>query len=192
MATPLLPLLLTAAPGMISGVANLFWAKRRRQEEDKATAGISQLADIFRQQLSGDYFDTAEAQGAMTGILQNQQQNQNAINSTAASTGMTDEARIAMMGRNNEATAGGMSDLARSADLWRSRLLNQHQGALSNLYQVGQQNRQNFNNSLSNILNPLSEGIAGGFNSGAFDSLFKKEAPVQGISDNNNLTGLFG
>lgn len=168
MAGPLLPIALAAAPGLIGGVANLFGAKRRKKEEQKASSGISQLADIFDQQLTGDYFDTGEAKGAITEITKNQQENNNAINSTASSTGMTDEARIAMMGKNNQATATGFSNLAQMAALWRSRLLNQKQGALSNLYQIGQQNRQNFNNSLSAVLNPMSSAIGAGMNAGAF------------------------
>jgi hypothetical protein len=196
MAIPLLPLL-SAAPGLISGAANPFGARRRRKEEEKASSGLSQLSDMFRGQLEGNYMDTGEAQGAMTGLRQNQADNNRAINSTAATTGMTDEAKIAMMGKNNEATAGGMSNLARSADLWRTRLQQMYGGSLSNLFSVGQQNRQNFNSSLSNILNPLSQGLGAGINAGAFDDDMigqnwgKGKAPkkTQSMMDSDNLKG---
>jgi len=165
----MLPLLAAAAPGIISGVASLFGAKRRRREEENATNQIKQLSDVFNQQLSGGYFNTNEAKGAITQIEDNQRQNQQAIFNSAASSGMTDEAKIAMMGRNNEATANAMGGLAQNADLWRSRLLNQKQGTLQNLYQIGQNNRKNFNESIANIVNPLSESLGSAMNAGVFD-----------------------
>jgi hypothetical protein len=171
MPLPLLPLI-AAAPGIVSGVANVFGAKRRRAEEQKASAGISQLSDVFSSQLKGNYMDTAEASGAMNAMKNQHQENNQMIDATAAQSGMTDEAKIAMMGRNNQATAGGMSNMAQSADLWRSRLLNQKQGALGNLFQVGQANRQNFNQSLSNVVNPLAQGLGGAINAGAFDDAY--------------------
>lgn len=186
---PLLGLALQTTPGIISGMANIFGRQRRRQQEDKASQGISQLADLFREQLSGDYFNTPEAQGAITEIMQNQQDNQRMIDNTASVTGMTDEAKIAMMGRNNQATAGGFSNLSRSAELWRNRIQQMYGSQLNNLFQVGQQNRQNFNNSLANILNPLSQAIGEGINAGVFDK--KTQKPGLGsIFDNNNLTNV--
>ncbi|MBT0811050.1 hypothetical protein KIH41_07125 [Litoribacter ruber] len=180
---PLLGLALNAAPGIISGVANLFNQGRRQSQEDHAAQGIRQLSDVFGQQLQGNYMDTAEAQGAVTQIEDNQQQNNRAIQSQSATMGMTDEARIAMMGQNNQASSGAFSNLAQSADLWRSRLLNQKQGALGNLYQIGQQNRQNFNQSLHNVLNPLQGAIDGAMNAGVFDN---KQAPVKDMSQQVN------
>lgn len=164
-----LPALLAAAPALISGVSQLFGNKRRKREEEKATAGMSRMSDIFSEQLEGDYMDTSEATGAMTQIDQNQQANLAQINANSATQGLTDEARIAMMGRSQQATSGAIGGLAKSADLWRQRLLQQKQGALGSLYQVGQQNRQNFNQSISNIVNPLQKSIDTGFSSGAFD-----------------------
>lgn len=166
-----LPALLAAAPALISGVSQLFGNKRRKREEEKATAGMSRMSDIFSEQLEGDYMDTSEATGAMTQIDQNQQDNLAQINANSATQGLTDEARIAMMGRSQQATSGAIGGLAKSADLWRQRLLQQKQGALGNLYQVGQQNRQNFNQSISNIVNPLQKSIDTGFSSGAFDGM---------------------
>jgi hypothetical protein len=171
MAAPLLlPLALKALPGVASGIANLFGAKRRRQQEDKAGMGISQLTDLFKQQLQGDYFDTGEAQAAMTQIEDSQINNNRAINASAATMGMTDEARIGMMGKNNAATAGGMSNLARSADLWRQRITQQYGNSLGSLFQVGQTNRGNFNKSLQNIFNPMQSAVDGAVDLGAFDN----------------------
>jgi hypothetical protein len=181
MAVQLLPLLLQAAPGIASGVANLFGRKRRKAQEDKASTGISQLADVFRGQLSGNYFDTPEASQAMTNITNNQNQNNRAINAIGATAGLTDEAKIAMLGKNNEATAGAMGSLAGSGQIWRDRTQQNYGNQLSQLFQVGQQNRGNFNQSLQNVLGPLQDGINTAVGSGAFDGmkLFGRRKPAK-------------
>lgn len=160
-----------AAPGVISGSANLFGGKRRRAEEQKASQGISQLADVFRGQLSGNYFDTPEASRAMTDIRQNQNQQNQAMQSTGAMMGLTDEAKISMMGKGNDATANAMGNLAGSGQIWRDRTQQNYSNQLGQLFQVGQQNRGNFNNSLQNVLGPLQQGINAGISAGAFDGM---------------------
>lgn len=170
MAVPLLPLLM-AAPGVISGVSNLFGRRRRQREEDKASRGISQLTDVFKQGLQGNFFDTPEAQRAITQILQNQDNQRRQINNTSAVSGATDEAKLSMFGRMNENTANAMGGMAGSGQLWRDRQLQQYQGSLGQLFGVGQANRQNFNQSLQNILGPLQEGINAGVSAGAFDGM---------------------
>lgn len=182
MALQFLPLLAGAAPGILSGLSNLFDKKRRKAEEGKASTGISQLVDVFKEQMGSNYYDSAEAQGAMTAIRENEQENLGQIDATANINGLTDEARIAMRGKQNKATAGAFSDLSRSADLWRRRNQQAYQGGLSQLFAVGNQNRQNFNNSMQNIFGPLQDSVSGAINSGLFD------APVKGISP-GSVTG---
>jgi hypothetical protein len=165
----LLPLALKALPGAASGIANLFGQRRRRMQEDKASQGISQLSDVFRQQLQGNYFDTSEAQGAIEQLKNSYMENNRAIEAQAGSQGLTDEARIAMMGRNKEAKATGMSNLGRSANLWRNQVMNQYQGSLGQLFQFGQANRNNFNRGLENIFAPLQSAVDGSIDLGAFD-----------------------
>lgn len=170
MALPLLPLLM-AAPGIISGVSNLFGQKRRKAQEDKASQGISQLADVFRGQLSGNYFDTPEASRTMTEITNNQNQNQRAINATGATQGLTDESKIAMMGKNNEATANAIGSVAGSGQIWRDRTQQNYGNQLAQFFQTGQTNRRNFNQSLQNVLGPLQDGINTAVGAGAFDGV---------------------
>lgn len=174
MALPLLPALLSAAPGIISGIGQLFGKKRRKNEEDKGMEGIQSMADVFSGQLQGNYFDTAEAQGAIGEFKGMQDEQMDEINATSNINGLTDEARIAMMKNQNKSSQGFFSNLARSGDLWRSRLLNQKQGVMSQLFGAGMAKRENFNNSLSNIVNPLQESISTGFSSGAFDGMLGK------------------
>lgn len=169
MALPLLPLLIGAAPGILSGISNLFDGKRRKAEEGKASTGISQLVDLFKQQMGGNYYDSAEAQGAMTAIRENEQENLGQIDATANINGLTDEARLAMRGKQNKATAGAFSDLSRSADLWRRRNQQAYQGGLSQLFNVGQQNRANKSQANQNIFGPLQETVSGAMNAGLFD-----------------------
>jgi len=173
MPLPLAALALSAAPGLIGGIGQLFGQKRRKKEEDKAMDGIQSMADVFSGQLQGNYFDTAEAQGAIGEFKGMQDEQMDEINATSNINGLTDEARIAMMKNQNKNSQGFFSNLARSGDLWRSRLLNQKQGVMSQLFGAGMMRRNNFNNSLSNIVNPLQESINTGFSSGAFDGMLE-------------------
>lgn len=171
---PLLPALMSAAPGIISGIGQLFGGKRRKEQENQATSGMNSLAQMLKAQLSGDYMDTGEAQGAIRSFKDNQTEQMNQINAMSNVNSLTDEARIAMMRNQNKNSQGFFNQLAQNGDLYRSRLTNQYQGVMSNLFGMGQQNRQNFNQSLSNIVNPMQDGINSGFASGAFDKMFSK------------------
>lgn len=188
-----LPLLAGAAiqaiPGLIGGISQLFGKKRRQQEEDKASGGISQLADVFKSQLGQDYFDSEEAQGAMRQIKDNQSDQNEQINASANVNGMTDEARIAMMGNNMKASQGAFADLSRSASLWRQRNQQLYSGQLNQLYQVGMNNRANKTQSLSNILGPLQGAIDGAANVGVFDGMGSGSA---GSAMGNPAAGLMG
>lgn len=174
MAVQLAAMAAAAAPEIIGGLAQLFGAKRRKKEEEKAMGGIRSIGDILTNQLQGNYFDTAESQGAIQEFKDMQSEQMNEINATSNINGLTDEAKIAMMKNQNKNAQGFFSNLARSGDLWRSRLINQKQGVMGQLFDAGMIRRQNFNNSISNIVNPLSYGISSGFTSGAFDGLLGK------------------
>lgn len=176
MAVPLLPLL-TMLPGVIQGVSSLFDRGRRKREEQKASRGISNLADVYKTSLEGNYMDTPEVQRILAELQKQQGQNTRAINATGATTGMTDEAKIATMGRQNEATAGTVGNIASGGDLWRQRTQQLYGQGLNNLFNVGQANRQNFNNNIASITQPLNESIGAGINAGAFDGMeiFKKK-----------------
>lgn len=144
------------------------------QEEEASMQGLRSLSDVFSNQLQGDYMDTGEAQGAIREFKDMQSSQMDEINATANINGLTDEARIAMMKNNNKNAQGFFSNLARSGDLWRSRLLQQKQGITGQIFDAGMMRRQNFNNSLSNIVNPMSDAIGTGFSSGAFNGLLGK------------------
>jgi hypothetical protein len=175
MALPLLAQAgIMAAPAIAGFAGNLFDRKRRRGQEDKAAAGISNLADVFKQQLGQNYFNTAEGTNAMREIDEDSQNNLNQINATANMSGMTDEARIAMLGKNMKAKSGALAGLSGNSDLWRQRNLQNYGGALGQLFQVGMANRQNTQNSLNNIVGGMQGGIDGAMNVGAFDSWFGK------------------
>ena len=175
MAAPLLlPLALKAAPAVAGLIGNLFDKKRRKREEGKASMEISNLADIVKSQLGQAYFDSAEGMAAMKEIDQNAATQMDDINATANINGLTDEARIALMGQNMKAKQGAYSGLARNADLWKQRNMQNYQGALNNLFQVGQTNRRNFNNSLQNVVGGFQTAVDGAFNVGAFDKWLGK------------------
>lgn len=175
MALPLLAAAgIQALPAVAGFVGNLFDRKRRKREEGKASAGISNLADVFKQQLGSNYFNTAEGTNAMREIDENAMEQTDQINATANMSGMTDEARIAMMGKNMKAKQGAYAGLAGNSDLWRQRNLQNYGGALGQLFQVGMANRQNTNNSIQNIVGGMQGGIDGAMNTGAFDSWFGK------------------
>lgn len=169
MPLPLLPLLIGAAPGILSGVSNIFDKKRRKQQEGKASTGVSQLVDTLKEQMGTNYWDSAEATGAVNAIKDNEQENLNQIDATAAINGMTDEAKLASRGKVMKSSASAFADLSRSANLWRMRNQQAYQGGLEQLFGVGNQNRQNFNNSMQNIFGPMQESVSGAFNAGLFD-----------------------
>jgi len=174
MALPLLAMAaIQAAPAVAGFIGNLIDKKRRRGQEDKAAAGISNLGDIFKQQLGGNYFDTAEASGAMREIDDNASGDIRQINASANMGNLTDEARIGMLGQVNRAKQAGYGQLARGADIWRQRNLQNYGGALSQLFQVGMTNRANTQNSLNNIVGGMTSGIDGAVNAGLFDNMGK-------------------
>jgi hypothetical protein len=175
MALPLLAAAgISAIPSVAGFVGNMFDRKRRRGQEDKAAKGISNLADIFKEQLGTNYFNTAEGKGAMNQIDEDSQNNLSQINATANMSGMTDEARIAMLGQNMKAKQGALGGLAQNSDLWRQRALQNYGGTLGSLFQVGMNNRRNTQQSLNNIVGGMQSGIDGAMNAGAFDSWFGK------------------
>jgi len=171
---PLALLALQAAPGIIGGISQLFGKKRRKREEERASKRISSLTDMFKSQLGEDYFDSTEAMGAMKQIDNNASENFDQINATANVNGLTDEARIAMMGQNLRAKQGAYAGLAGQANLWRQRNMQNYAGSLNQLFSVGQKNRQNFNGSMQNILGNLQSGVDGAVNAGAFDTWLGK------------------
>lgn len=186
---------LKAAPAVAGFIGNLLGKKRRQLEEDKASLGITNLADIFKSQLGVDYFDSAEGMAAMKEIDQNADSNMDDINATANINGLTDEARIAMMGQNMKAKQGAYSGLARNSDLWRQRNMQNYQGALGQLFQVGQANRRNFNNSLQNVVGGFQTAVDGAINVGAFDFLLNKkpkDISFSGVGPAAAINDLFG
>ncbi len=198
MALPLLALAaIQAAPAIAGFIGNLIDKKRRKGQEDKAAMGISNLADIFKTQLGGNYFDTAEASGAIREINSNAADDLRRINAMGSMGNLTDEAKIGMMGNVNRGRQAGIGQIARGADLWRQRALQNYGGALSNLFQVGMGNRQNTQNSLNNIVGGMASGIDGAMNAGVFDSLFKTKQPTpmvggQSTGVANSLINLLG
>lgn len=163
-------------PSLFGLAGNLIGKKRRQAEEGKASKGYSQLTDVLKGNLDQDYFDSTEAMGAMKEIDENTMEANQQINATANVNGLTDEARIAMMGNNMKAKQGAYSGMARQADLWRQRNLQSYQGSLGGLFNVGQANRENFNQSLTNVVGGAQGAIDGATNAGAFDSWMTKGA----------------
>lgn len=164
-------LALQAATAALGFIGNLLGKKRRRQQEDKASTGFSQLTDLLRGQLNQDYFDSTEAMGAMKEIDQYSSSFMDEINATANVNGLTDEARIALMGKNIGAKQQAYTGLSRNADLWRQRALQNYQGSLWQLFSAGMANRQMQQNSLNNIVGGAQGAIDGAFSIGAFDKL---------------------
>lgn len=163
-----------AIPALAGLFGNLFDNKRRKREEGKASAGVSNLADIFKAQLGQDYFDSAEGLGAMTEIDENSDEYLDQINATANMGGLTDEARIAMMGKNMKAKQGAYAGLAQNANLWRQRNLQNYQGVLGQLFGMGATNRRNHQNSMNNIVGGMQGAMDGATNAGVFDSWLGK------------------
>lgn len=170
-ASLLAPLLLKAAPAAAGLIGNLFDKPRRSKEEKKASKGISDLTDIFKQQLGQDYFSSTEGLGAMKQIDEESGDNLDNINAMANVNGLTDEARIALMGQNMKAKQGALAGLSQNASLWRQRTLQQYGGSLQNLFAVGMTNRRNTQNNVNNITGGMQTAIDGAFNVGAFDGM---------------------
>jgi hypothetical protein len=170
-----LPLLaaagISAIPAVTGLIGNLLGGKRRKREEEKASKGISGLTDIYKSQMGQDYFDSSEGLSTMRQIDENSSSNMDDINASANMNGLTDEARIAMMGQNMKAKQGAYSGMAGQASLWRQRNQQMYQGALGQLFSVGFANRQNQQNSMNNIVGGMQGGIDGAMNAGVFDKM---------------------
>lgn len=173
---------LSAAPAAIGMIAQLFGRKRRRKQEDAAMKNVQKVSSLFEgqiedidTQLGQSYLDNSDVQDALRqleemGFLNNKQ-----TTNQAAITGATDESQIAAMGRSKKAQADFLAKLMSGAGQYRTMLFGQKGDALRGLgatsgaqFQMGQQNRANFNNSVANIIQPLQSSINAGFESGAF------------------------
>ena len=188
-----LPLLaaagIKAIPAVAGLIGNLFDKPRRTKEEQKASSGISNLTDIFKAQLGQDYFSSPEGLATLKQIEEESDDNLDDINATANVNGLTDEARIALMGQNMRAKQGALSGLSGQASLWRQRTLQQYGGSLQNLFSVGMNNRRNTQNNVNNLTGGMQTAIDGAFNVGAFDGLLGGQ---QGSSFNPMSTGAVG
>lgn len=172
-----IPLIAAAIPAVTGLIGNLIDKKRRKKEEGKASGGIGDLTDIFKSQLGQDYFDSSEGLGAMKQIDEESDENLDQINATANVNGLTDEARIALMGKNMKAKQGALGGLSSQASLWRQRTLQQYGGSLQNLFSVGMTNRRNTQNNVNNITSGMQTGIDGAFNAGVFDGMLGGQKP---------------
>lgn len=160
-----------ALPAIFGLFGNKMDKKRRDSQEGKASKGFSQLTDVFESQMNQDYFDSAEGMGAMREIDENSSDNFDQINAMSNVNGMTDEAKIAMMGQNMKAKQGAYAGLAQNSSLWRQRAMQNYQGSLGNLFSAGQQNRANTNRSIGNIVNGFQGAMDGAANAGVFDKM---------------------
>jgi len=182
-----------AAPAIAGFIGNLMDRSRRKREENKASAGISNLADIFKNQLGQDYFDSAEGSAARRTIDNEFDENANEINAVGNINGLTDEAKIAMMGKNMKAKQGALSGLAGNSNLWRQRGMMNYQGVLGQLFEVGMNNRFNTNNSINNIVGNMKTGLDGAMNAGVFDKMLGGGRGSKGMMGQMaGGTGLFG
>lgn len=180
--SPLGAILGIALPGIGQGIAQMFGRKRRKKQEDAAMMQMEELANLFRgdvagidEQLNQSYLENSDVQEALRqlqemGVLQNEQ-----VQNQAAVTGATDEAQIAAMGKTKNANADAFAKIMSGANQYRNMLFGQKgfaqrglAGVTGTQYQAGQQNRQNFNQSLQNIFGNLQSSIGAGFESGAF------------------------
>lgn len=170
---PLAALAIQAVPALIGLVGNLFDRKRQKNEEGKASKGFSSLTDILQGKLGQSYLNSAEGMGLMKEIDQNADSQMDQLTAMSNVSGMTDEARIAMMGKVLSGKQNAYAGLSRNEDLFRQRNLQNYQGALANLFQAGQWNRANKQQSLSNITQGLGGAVDGMTNAGVFDNAFK-------------------
>jgi hypothetical protein len=169
---PLAGLAIQAAPALIGLFGNMLDKKRRQSQEGKAAGGFSQLTDVLKGQLGQSYLGSTEGMGLMKEIDQNADSQMDQVMATANMSGMTDEAKIAMMGKVMAGKQNAYAGLARNSDIFRQRNLQNYQGALSSLFQAGMANRQMQQNSLNNITQGLGGAIGGMTNAGVFDNMF--------------------
>lgn len=169
---PLAGLAIQAAPALIGLFGNMLDKKRRESQEGKAAGGFSQLTDVLKGQLGQSYLGSTEGMGLMKEIDQNANSQMDQATATANMSGLTDEARIAMMGKIMAGKQNAYAGLARNSDLFRQRNLANYQGALSSLFQAGMANRQLQQNSLNNITGAAGTAVDGMTNAGVFDNMF--------------------
>jgi hypothetical protein len=166
-------LAIQAAPAIMGLFGNMMDRKRSQAQEGKAATGFSQLTDILKGRLNQSYLNSAEGMGLMKEIDQNASSQMDQLNATANVNGMTDEARIAMMGRVMAGKQNAYAGLSRNEDLFRQRNLQNYQGALGQLFQAGMANRQMKQNNLNNIVGGAQGAVDGMTNMGVFDNMFK-------------------
>lgn len=162
---------LGVAPGIFGLLANKQDQARRNAQEGRAAAGFSKLTDILQGRLGQSYLGSTEGMGLMKEIDQNASSQMDQVNAMANMSGLTDEAKIAMMGRVMSGKQNAYAGLARNEDLFRQRNLRNYQGALSNLFQAGMANRQMQQNSLNNVVGGFQTAVDGAMNAGVFDKL---------------------
>lgn len=169
-------------PAIFGSLAQLFGKDRRKQQENAAMEQYKSVSDFFQNQVKGygqqldkGFSNSPEAQAWLQQLANISDKNQKNIDASSAMGGLTDEAKVAAMGKNNQAQSMGVSEIYKNAMRWRNLLMNQQAGAAGQLgnvsgqmFQAGQQNRANFNQSLANILQPMQQGINTAFQSEGF------------------------
>jgi hypothetical protein len=179
---PAIAALLQAAPAIGGGLAQLFGKNRRDKQEDASMRQMQSLAEMFKGDISGieesqqaGFMNSPEAQSVIQQLKQQGVEGQRSIEAQSETNGLTDESKVAMMGKNKQAQATGMSSLMGHATNYKNMLFGQKQqaqrglaGVTGSQYQAGMNNRKNYNDSLGNIFGNMQSGINAGFESGAF------------------------
>jgi hypothetical protein len=184
--------LIQAGAGIIPGAAGMMGQKKRIKNNEpyqayKSAMGMLDESDAETEaQLGQNYLDTTEGAAIAGRIKQQSMDQRDAINDSADFAGVSDEAKLAGIGKVNESEAMGVSALMSNADRRRQMLLAQRDAnrtrrlqSLSQAFNMEQAIRgQN-----QAAMGQLSRALGGAANTYAMSQYYENpQAPMQPLN----------
>lgn len=153
------------APTAIKLGANFL----REDKPSKYEKSLSSLADIYEKQADAPLDQNRTFKEGKRQLDRADEKNRESIQNSSATTGATDEARLASMENNNEAYGAALSRLFNTAERYRSRMRSRYLNTIARKEQAGQARDARFQRDLNNVIQPFSKASSTFLMSKLFD-----------------------
>ena len=141
------------APTAVNLTANLF----RRNQPSPYEQQLSRMASLFESEAESPITENREFKSGMKLVDRSDEQNRRAINNQSATSGATDEAKIATMGSANETRDMNIDRLLNNARRYRSLMQNRALQTGGMLENARQNRNAQWQQGLQSITQPLGQ-----------------------------------
>ena len=152
-------------------------AGKAAQRRDQFLDGrISDLSTFYKTEINTPFLQTPLAQSVLSRLREEMEQQNDAMNSNAISSGATAETKVAAKSEQNKRYAGALSDIAGLGTQYKANLKSEYQTRLSDLLNMKDQafaQKQSNWLGLSQGINSAAGGLYQAYGGGAFDFLKK-------------------